>query len=112
MKYKNYLKSTDWQNKRGTKLNRKLGSKKRCAICASEKNLHIHHLSYRDDLSETEQKDLRVLCNNCHFLTHELFKKGKIKFRSINHNSRFAIIKSAVKKHLKISTKNLFAEAV
>jgi len=104
----NYLKSVDWKNKREAKLNRKLGTKKRCAICASGEHLNIHHLSYLPDLTKVEQKDLRVLCRRCHSLTHELFKNGKLKFKSKNHHSRFVLTKTAVKKELGILTENMF----
>jgi len=108
MEYADYLKSIDWKNKREEKLSRKLGTKKRCAICASEENLNIHHLSYQVDLTKVEQKDLRVLCKRCHSLTHELFKNGKLKFKSKNHHSRFVLTKTAVKKELGISKENMF----
>lgn len=111
MNYQSYLKSKDWQGKRVRKLNRKLGTKRRCAICGSKESLHVHHLSYADNLSKTKQKDLRVLCSRCHLLTHRLFKQGKIKFRSNNHHSRFAITKTAVKKSLGLTKDNLFAGA-
>lgn len=103
MNYSDYLKSCDWKEKRTLKRN----NKKNCAICGSKENLHTHHLNYKN-LIDVEQSDLRVLCENCHFLTHKLFKEGKIKFKNNNHNSRFALIKNAVKKHLGISKVNMF----
>lgn len=108
MKYTDYLKSKDWKDKREAKLNRKLGSKKRCAICSGKENLQVHHLSYRNDLSKVEQKDLRILCDRCHYMTHKLFKEGKIIFKSKNHHSRFVITKTAVKKALGLNNENLF----
>lgn len=108
MEYSRYLQSEDWKNKRLQKHERKGGAKSRCSICADSKLLDVHHLSYKTDLSEVEQKDLRVLCRRCHTLTHKLFKEGKIKFKSLNHHSRFASIKFAVKKELGISNQNLF----
>ena len=98
MNYKNYLNSSDWKLKRKAKL----ATTRRCAICGSEENIDIHHLIYKD-LFNVERKDLRVLCRRCHFLTHDLFDKGLIKFNSTNHNSRFTLIKTAVKKYLGIS---------
>jgi hypothetical protein len=53
---------------------------------------------------------LRVLCRRCHFLAHELLKKGKFAFSSKSHHSRFTLLKSAVKKELGMATKNLFRE--
>lgn len=103
MNYQDYLKSEDWKNKRNKKRSKKL----RCSICASTEKIDVHHLNYKN-LYDVEQTDLRKLCRRCHYLTHELHKRGKIVFRNKNHHSRFAIIKSAVKKELGISGKNMF----
>ena len=103
MTYKDYLKSNDWKNKRKTKR----AKRNRCAICASTELLDVHHLNYKD-LYSVEQSDLRVLCRRCHFLAHDLMKVGKIKFYKTNHNSRFTVIKNAVKKHLGVFQVNLF----
>lgn len=102
-KYQEYLRGPDWKDKRTSKRTKK----KNCAICASKENLDVHHLNYKN-LVDVEQNDLRVLCRRCHFLTHKLFNEGKIMFRGTNHNSRFAILKHAVKKELGFSMKNLF----
>ena len=104
--YQQYLRSDDWQKKRDEK-NSKL---RRCAICASTENIHVHHLNYRN-LHDVEQSDLRKLCRRCHFLGHELERRGKIVYRSNNHHSKFGIFKAAVKKELGISAKNMFNES-
>ena len=103
--YQSYLRSDDWKEKKAKKY--RAVKKNRCAICASTEKLDVHHLNYRN-LYDVETSDLRVLCRRCHFLTHELFKKGKIKFKNTNHNSRFAFIKNAIKKKLKIHGINMF----
>lgn len=105
MKYKEYLKSEDWVQKRRLKRRKRL----RCAICAATDELDIHHLNYRN-LYDVQQSDLRRLCRRCHFLTHKLYKEGKIIFRNDNHHSRFAIIKCAVKKELGITNVNMFTD--
>ena len=97
MYYKDYLKSKDWLKKRI----KKYSAKNRCAICGSQRKLNVHHLIYGSDLTKIEQKDLRVLCERCHSLTHKLFNEGRIIFKSTNHNSRFATIKNIVKKERK-----------
>mgnify|MGYP002814182166 CR=1 FL=1 len=107
MKYKEYLKSKDWSIKRKEKLDRKSGTKNRCAICASTERVEIHHLVYKD-LFNVEQSDLRVLCHRCHFFVHDLINAGKIIFKGNSHNSRFATIKNCVKKELGISKINCF----
>lgn len=104
MIYKDYLKSQDWEDKRELKYSK---SKKRCAICSSTQNLDLHHLNYKN-LTDVNTTDLRILCRRCHTLTHQLFQENKIVFKNTNHHSRFAIIKSAVKKELNISAQNLF----
>ena len=103
MKYQQYLASDDWLTKRY----KKRLKANRCAVCSSTEKLEVHHLNYRN-LTDVEMSDLRVLCHRCHFLGHDLHKQGKMKFRSSDHNSRFAIFKTAVKKELGLTTKNLF----
>ena len=99
-KYREYLKSSDWQQKRRQKLTRRQGSKRRCAICAATEHLDIHHLSYRKDLTAVRQCELRVLCRTCHDCAHELMKRGTLTFTSRNHHHRFTLTKTAVKKAL------------
>ena len=84
-----------------------MSKRKTCSICASTKNIDIHHLNYKN-LYDVDGTDLRRLCRRCHLLTHKLFKEGKIVFKSSNHNSRFVIIKTAVKHHLGLTNINLF----
>lgn len=107
MSYQQYLQSEDWKQKRNLKRSKKL----RCAICSHTGNrgnpIDVHHLNYRN-LHDVQQSDLRKFCRRCHSLTHELMKQGKIVFRSDNHHSRFAIIKTAVKKHLGTTKQNMF----
>jgi len=66
MNYKDYLKSNHWKQIRKNKFisNQKVNLKK-CAICGSEKNLQIHHLTYKNLWNENN-KTLRILCNKCH----------------------------------------------
>lgn len=103
MKYDDYLKSEDWLTKKYLKRLKR----NNCAICNSKDNLHVHHLNYKN-LVDVDMSDLRVYCKRCHFLAHDLHKQGMYKFRSTNHHSRFTIQKAAVKKHLQLSSKNMF----
>lgn len=103
MVYKDYLQTADWKEK--SKL--KKSKRKRCAICADTSNLDVHHLNYRQ-LHDVKQFDLIVLCRRCHFLAHELHKKGEYKFKNDNAMSRYVILKTAVKKSLGILQKNMF----
>tara|TARA_B100001758_G_C17816129_1_gene306954 strand:+ start:148 stop:483 length:336 start_codon:yes stop_codon:yes gene_type:complete len=101
--YQEYLRSDDWMNKRRIKISKK----KRCAICATTEEIHVHHLNYRS-LHDVKQSDLRKLCRRCHFLGHKLERRGKIVYRSNNHHSKFTIFKNAVKKELGLTGKNMF----
>ena len=103
MDYGEYLKTEDWANKRYFKRLKR----NNCGICNAKKNLDVHHLNYKK-LYDVEQTDLRVLCRRCHFLAHDLQKAGKLVFKSTNHHSRFALLKIAVKKELKITARNFF----
>lgn len=103
-RYKNYLKSVDWEHKRKEKRR----EHNRCGICAAENPLDVHHLSYRADLTAVEQLDLRVLCRRCHDLAHELMRAGTLTFTSTNHHHCFARTKAAVKRALGVSGVNLF----
>lgn len=103
-RYAAYLASDDWRTKRNRK---RVG--RRCAICGSSSQLDVHHLRYAADLTTIEQKDLRVLCRRCHEIAHELLLSGALVFHNSNHHSRFALTKTAVKKVLGLTGKNLFS---
>ena len=100
-RYKKYLDSEDWKKKRALK------NPKRCGICASTNNLNVHHLNYRN-WTDVKPSDLRVLCNRCHALCHELMNGGQIVFKNDNHLSQWAILKHAVKKELGLGLTNCF----
>lgn len=108
--YLAYLKSTDWQQKRRKKLNRKGRLKRRCAICGSRDNLDIHHLIYRTPLSAARQNDLRVLCRRCHGLTHDLIRSGVLKFGNRKPNRRFTLTFRAV--HAELLKQEAHAQSV
>lgn len=103
--YRKYLLSDEWKEKRILKFKSKRIY--RCAICGSKKGLEVHHLIYKH-IYDVETSDLRIFCHTCHSLTHELLKKGKIKYKNENHNSRFALTKNAIKKCLGKSFDNCF----
>jgi hypothetical protein len=90
--YDDYLQSEDWKTKRAIKKART----SRCGICGATDRVDTHHLNYRN-LVDVEMSDLRVMCRRCHFLAHELFREGKIRFTSDDHKSRWQRITNAVK---------------
>lgn len=99
--YAEYLRSDHWKNLRRKKYST---GNARCSICGSKDSLEVHHLNYKN-LYDVTTSDLRILCHDCHFTAHKLFRKGKIKFHGTSHHSRFAIIKNAVKRFNRNSTR-------
>lgn len=93
--YQQYLESPHWKKTRARKRNRA----KQCGICGATERLDVHHLNYRN-LIDVEMSDLRVLCRHCHEVAHQLHREGAYQFTSTNHHHRWAILKSAVKRHL------------
>ena len=65
-KHRAYLKSPQWKARRKNALGRAGG---RCEDCGTERNLHVHHLTYKRHGNEL-QRDLRVLCARCHRQRH------------------------------------------
>ena len=68
--YKKYINSPEWQEKVKTY------RKKNCDICGSKYNLHLHHLTYKNLLFETEE-DFATLCKYCHQACHIGLVGGK-----------------------------------
>src|SRR5699024_10020211 len=56
--YKEYLKSEKWRDFRAAKLKETNFS---CEMCKSKKNLHLHHLTYKN-LGNESDNDVMVLC--------------------------------------------------
>ncbi len=106
MKYRDYLNSSDWKNKK-TEKNKK---RRNCGICGSRDNIEIHHLNYKQ-LYDAKQTDLRRLCHRCHFLAHKLHKEGEIVFRTTNHHHRWGVLKAAVKRYLGLGRTNMFSRS-
>lgn len=71
--YINYIKSNAWNAKR-IEAFRHYGN--RCYYCDRRKNLHIHHLNYKN-LGDENIKDLRVVCEVCHEQIHHRKEKGQ-----------------------------------
>lgn len=65
--YNNYInKSSQWQEKRVEAI-AKAGYK--CQRCGTPSSLQVHHLTYRN-LGNEASRDLEVLCEFCHAITH------------------------------------------
>lgn len=65
--YHKYLKSKTWAKKRKRVLKR---DNNKCFICARNKNLHVHHLTY-DRVYQERLCDLVTLCDECHINIHK-----------------------------------------
>jgi hypothetical protein len=62
MNYRQYLKSSWWQQKRIQILER---DKYQCTICSSKEDLQVHHKNYNNLWQELDS-DLITLCKGCH----------------------------------------------
>jgi len=65
--YKRYLKSEDWEVIRNKVLIR---DKRKCCFCLSNKNLEVHHETYKNVFYE-DLDDLITLCHDCHRAIHK-----------------------------------------
>jgi hypothetical protein len=65
-RYKDYIKSLEWRNKRFSYYSR---HKKECVLCKSDKRIGLHHIDYTRLGSERDE-DLIVLCWRCHERYH------------------------------------------
>jgi len=69
--YKEYLNSEHWKSIRSkfykSKRFQRIGYK--CAACKSDKNLNLHHKTYKH-LGNEHLKDLILLCSICHKNVH------------------------------------------
>jgi 5-methylcytosine-specific restriction endonuclease McrA len=92
MVYIDYLKSSKWI---GIRERKKASSKKHCLICGNKYNLQVHHRNYFN-IGNEKNKDLMVLCGNCHFLLHRNFN-FKTKVLS---EKEFAKVRRRIRKHL------------
>ena len=65
--YQTYLSSPRWQ-KLSAAVRKWAGY--RCQLCNAKGKLHVHHRSYQHLGTKQEWRDLIVLCDRCHHLTH------------------------------------------
>ena len=67
-RYQKYLQSDFWKKIRA-RFWAKPNTQKLCFICGEDKNLDLHHLSYRK-LKKNTTNNLILLCRTCHFGVH------------------------------------------
>jgi len=75
--YKDYLLSEEWQTIKRSVRNRKGARWNLCNICASSKNLEIHHSSYKVIGTINPHDTVKLLCRSCHQKVHDLSKLNK-----------------------------------
>lgn len=72
MDYKDFLDTPYWDGVRNYKLKR---AKYCCELCGAKGILHVHHKTYehhgREHIKSIANKDLIVLCKNCHEKFHD-----------------------------------------
>lgn len=72
MDYKDFLNTPYWDGVRNYKLKR---AKYCCELCGAKGILHVHHKKYenhgREHIKSIANKDLIVLCKNCHEKFHD-----------------------------------------
>lgn len=72
MEYKEYLRSTHWQEIR----ERVHAKHNECQNCGTKRGLDIHHNQGYANIGHEKLSELRLLCRNCHYRTHRM--KGGI----------------------------------
>jgi hypothetical protein len=68
MSYEQYLRTDHWLKVRDAAIER---ANRRCALCNSDVNLHVHHRTY-ERLGRELPGDLTMLCSACHEKFHEM----------------------------------------
>lgn len=74
--YNSYIQSNLWSRKREEAFSLHGRS---CQRCKSIEGLHVHHKTYDNFKNENILNELAILCDLCHSLYHQLFKKPTIK---------------------------------
>ena len=77
--YPQYLKSEHWSNKKAQHFN-KAPSRRKCFVCGTKDNLHVHHNTY-ENIGKEKLQDLVTLCGNHHFEVHTIQKQFKVDYR-------------------------------
>ncbi len=76
LSYDDYLKSKRWSRIRSRL--KKLTQNKVCRKCKTDKNLHLHHLTYQYINTKNDTKNIMALCDVCHKKVHDISKKKQI----------------------------------
>lgn len=102
-KYKKYLESNEWANKKEQIYNKR---GKKCIICGSEYNLNVHHLNYETIYCEeiNDFYNVIVVCEKCHKKLHEmLYNMQDIKYKNENKTPLWEIRKEQYLEYMRLS---------
>lgn len=99
MKYKDYLKTKDWELKRKATYKK---ARYQCQLChRGNIRLNAHHIYYADWKHASVAKDLMCLCTICHSRIHELMDKKLLLDWPSYRNKRKKATKKQYKKYLR-----------
>lgn len=90
-KYKEYINSSSWRKRKASFFMSECN--KKCHICASLKELHVHHMTYKN-IGNEKDSELVTLCKTCHFNLHE--------FVNLNKKPLFEGSEEFIKQHVKL----------
>ncbi len=97
-KYQDYLQSDEWKAKKEMVFS---VFWKHCQRCNSEKDIHVHHSTYKNIYNE-DINDLYVLCKRCHEFLHELYWTEDLENNTMRFmNMKFTYWENSKKKYLK-----------
>jgi hypothetical protein len=74
--YKEKLEDERWKQKRDKIIKRDGGC---CKLCASDKDLHVHHILYYGEPWDVFDKHLVTLCAECHHFIESFKKYNRLK---------------------------------
>ncbi len=74
--YRDYLLSDEWKSIKTKVKNREGRRWNFCNICGADKNLDLHHSSYKVLGQEHPGNTIKPLCRDCHNNLHEVSKKN------------------------------------
>lgn len=78
---------------------------RKCEICSSEKNIQVHHKTYKNIFNENPE-DLVVVCNNCHVKLHDKKRKPSKLVKKIIKNTTQTLAQKVRTKHRKKTLKS------
>ena len=102
--YRNYIRSSDWQEKREEFLKDSDGT---CEWCGLKKGLEVHHKHYMS-LGSENRRDVNLICEKCHKDHHEgreIFSDYRIANLSKDENISEIIFSELKKWRLQYSKK-------